>query len=136
MANRSVEVKLVGGFRELLNSTILDTQESRDVVPSAEALARIKAAGLHFIEQAGTLTSETAVLYTAVTWPEQGPVKYGLIWATNPRHNVDPITGQPGFFREFTETEEQSGDIKLWNEVDEELARYAVAQFGRPKVVE
>ncbi|MEC3910089.1 hypothetical protein U5A82_06245 [Sphingobium sp. CR2-8] len=136
MGNRSIEVTHVGGFRELLYSTVLDTKDSRNVVPDAGTLARIKAAGIAYMERAVNLMDGDAVPYCAISWPEEGPPVRGMIFAMNPRHHTDPTSGEVGFFREFTETEEPAGDVIAWHDADEQLAKYAVAHFGRPKAVE
>lgn len=132
MTARKIDVRQIVGFREMLNRTILTEQIDRDALPDADKLARIRAAGIYFVQTAVENMGGDAVVYAKVEWPENGPLERGLLFAFNPRHPNDPEDGTAGLQREYTGQGHRVEGVLTWEQAESDLQAYAVASFGRP----
>jgi hypothetical protein len=104
--------------------------------PAPDVLAKATQIGNAFIKHAAKQPeNEGSTVYTAYQWPEDGPIHLALVWAINPRHPEDAVTGGDFFFRAYTETQEPRVNLLTQEQMEQELAAYAVAHFGRPTAI-
>ncbi len=133
---RRMEVRAVDGLAELLTTVVLTTPASRMVEPSPEQQEQILLLGNAFIAQvADEPSSAGTTVYAAYQWPDSGPATLAFVWAVNTRHPAEDMTGNPFFFRAFTETEDTHQHLLSREEMEQELAAYSLRQFGKPKAV-
>ena len=131
MARRMV-VKSVDGLRDLLAQVVLMTPNSRMLEPSADVQEQVIRLGDAFIHKAAQDPAhDGATIYAAYQWPETGPALLAFVWAINTRH-PDP---EERYFCAFTETKEPSERLLTRDQMEHELALFAVKQFGRPTPV-
>lgn len=134
--SRRMEVRSVSGLPELLYSVVLTTPNSRLVEPSPELQDQVLRLGNAFILAAShEIENEGTTVYAAYQWPESGPAVLAFVWAINTRHPVDPEDSAPFFFRAFTETKETHEHLLSRDQMEHELALYAVTQFGKPRAI-
>lgn len=134
--SRRMEVRAVSGLPELLYSTVLTTANSRMIEPSPELQDQVLRLGNAFILAAShEIENEGTTVYATYQWPETGPAVLAFVWAINTRHNVDASDGAPFFFRALTETKATHEYLLSRDQMEHELALYAVSQFGKPRAV-
>lgn len=136
MAGRRMEVRRVDGFQQMIWSTILSAQASREEIPDETLKEHIRVTGLAFMELAHEHLNSDAVVFTNMEWPQAGALQRGLIFALNPRHPIDNETGQRGFWREYTGQGHRVDGIFTWEQAESDFHAYALAHFGRPTAVE
>jgi len=133
---RQMEIRPVAGLAEILWGSVLQSASSRMVVPDAETLETVTRIGNAFIaEQAKQPEHQGTTIYTAFQWPERGPIALAFVWAINTRQPVEPKTGNPFFFRAYSETQEPHEHLLTVAQMEEQLAEYSLSQFGRPTPV-
>ena len=133
---RKMELRAVDGLSELLTAVVLQTPTSRMVEPQPEQQEQILHLGNAFINKAADdPANDGTTVYAAYQWPDTGPATLAFIWAVNTRHPNEDLTGNPFFFRAYTETEETHQELLSRDEMEQELAAYSLLQFGKPRAV-
>lgn len=133
---RRMEIRPVEGLREVLTGTLLMTPASRMFMPSPEQQEQILLMGNAFIGRAALdPENDGTTVYAAYQWPETGPATLAFVWAVNTRRPDDTPAGNPFFFRAFTETQEPHEHLLSREDMEQQLAAYSVAQFGKPTQV-
>lgn len=105
-----------------------------EVLPDEATLRAIYEFGRSYIREAADKPDGPPLAFCSEQWPRNGPALLGMTFAYNTRHRKDPTTGDALFYRMWTE--QGYGEVLTKEQMQQDLVRYCVAQFGKPTAVE
>lgn len=124
--SRKIEVRLLDGLPEYLDGAVLADPLDRLTIPSKTLENRINEAALAWLRERAV--NQPHCSFAFYRWPANGPAHYGLMWAYNPRTNAT-------LRQAFTETGQTGEHIVSWDEAEQHLMMFSLAQFGKPTTV-
>jgi hypothetical protein len=105
-------IKELTEFQEAVKRDLIADGISRPVPPNdRQFMMALVTYGNEFLERAkNDRANRGAVIWFDINFGD--PAVVGMTWAWNPRAPIDSSTGQPGFWRIWSETDPEVGSLR------------------------